>query len=86
MGFPYEDGAPFWKVNEEVPDIKEIKKHGLCCTGLANLIRRYLKLQVPGSTGKKYSTVIIEKLMDYSRHTRYTHVCLPENWLLKIKV
>jgi len=162
MGFPYEDGPPFWKVNEKVPDIKEIKKYGLCCTGLANLVRRYLKLQVPGSvdlnnkkkskytgtTGewfyylkknkrlekidflrcypkgtlllqdynpkdqghvaimlssskkgllfskkihairdqcknKKYSTVVVEKLIEYPRHTRYTHICLPENWLLK---
>ena len=49
MGFKDEDGPPFWKINDKVPKLSEIKKHGLCCTGLANLIRRYLNLQVPGN-------------------------------------
>ncbi|VVU94480.1 hypothetical protein CPAV1605_202 [seawater metagenome] len=162
MGFPNEDGPPFWKFNAPVPDLNIIKKNGVCCTGLANLVRRYLGLQIPGNvtlnkqkrskyTGttaewfyylkknkrlekidflkcypkgtlllqdynpkdqghvaitinsskkgvlfskqihairdyckkKKYSSVVIEKLIDYPKHTRYTHVCLPENWLLK---
>ena len=162
LGFKYEEGPPFWKVNEKVPKLDEIKKHGLCCTGLANLVRRYLNLQVPGNVtlnnqkksiytgttsawfsylkknkrlekidfnksypkgtllvqdyntkdlghlamtitsskkgllfskkihainerikGKKYSTVVIEVVNQYPRNERYTHVCLPENWLLK---
>ena len=49
LGFKYEDWPPFWKVNEKVPKLNEIKKYGLCCTGLANLVRRYLNLQVPGN-------------------------------------
>ena len=48
IGFPTIDGPPFWSVNEKVPDLKTIKDNGLCCTGLANLIRRYLGLQIPG--------------------------------------
>ena len=46
LGFKYEEGPPFWKVNEKVPKLDEIKKHGLCCTGLANLVRRYLNYLV----------------------------------------
>ena len=162
MGFKDEDGPPFWKINDKVPKLSEIKKHGLCCTGLANLIRRYLNLQVPGNVtlnkqrkskytgttgewfyylkknkrlekidlkkcyprgtlllqdyntkdqghvamvitsnkkgllyskkihaiserikGKKYSSVVIEVVKDYPRNERYTHICLPKNWLLK---
>ena len=26
--------------------------------------------------------VIIEKLKDYDRNDRFTHICLPYNWLL----
>ena len=32
---------------------------------------------------KKYNSVVIERVKDYYRYERYTHVCLPENWLLK---
>ena len=33
--------------------------------------------------GKKYNSVVIEKLKDYPYHTRFTHICLPKNWLIK---
>lgn len=33
--------------------------------------------------GKKYNSTVIEKLMDYPNYKRHTHVCLPQNWLLK---
>ena len=32
---------------------------------------------------KKYREVVIELLKDYPDYKRFTHVCLPENWLLK---
>ena len=32
---------------------------------------------------EKYNKVIIEKLNDYPNNKRFTHICLPENWLLK---
>ena len=162
MGFPNKDGAPFWKMNEIVPHKDLIKKEGLCCTGLTNLVRRYLNLQIPGKvtlnkqkfskdagttsawfnylkknkrlrkidfkkvypkgtlllqnfnrkdfghvailinsskkgllyskkihaindycSDRKYNSVVIERVKDYYRYERYTHVCLPENWLLK---
>ena len=31
---------------------------------------------------EKYNKVIIEKLNEYPNYKRFTHVCLPENWLL----
>ena len=150
------DGSPFWINDIRPPDVKYIYKKGSCCTGLTNLVRRYLNLHVPydictpwkGSTCawfnylkknkrlekinfnkvypkgtlllqdynvkdqghvaftinsskkgllyskiihnvkgkfelKKYSSVTIEKVIDYPYYERHTHVCLPENWLLK---
>ena len=32
---------------------------------------------------KKYNCVIIELFNEYPYKNRYTHICLPENWLLK---
>ena len=50
------DKSPFWFSNEEPPDISTVKKNGLNCVGLANLVRRYMKLQVPGKvTNQKVS-------------------------------
>ena len=34
-------------------------------------------------TGKIYKTVTIEKVNDYYNYKRHTHICLPQNWLLK---
>ena len=48
MGLPKKDGPPFWIKNAKPPNIKIIKKEGMCCTGLPNLIRRYLGLEIPG--------------------------------------
>ena len=162
MGFRDEDGPPFWKVNSHPPPIQIIRKGGLCCTGLPNLVRRNLGLEVPGNvTGQRKSKytgttgawfhylnssnrlqridfskcypkgtlllqdynsldqghvavltganktrpkntdtllnniqihasscensncVVLEPLADYHLRGRYTHVCLPQNWLLK---
>lgn len=33
--------------------------------------------------GKKYNSTVIEKLIDYPNYKRHTHICLPQNWLLK---
>jgi hypothetical protein len=32
---------------------------------------------------KNYDSVIIEKIGDYPYYSRFTHICLPENWLFK---
>lgn len=160
------DKEPFWFVNETPPDISKVKAKGTNCVGLANLVRRYMGLQIPGKvdgqkltkivklwpgstsawyhylktekrlekidfnkvypkgtllvqdfnpkdsghvaftinssknglleskiihsindknkeTGKIYKSVVIEKLKDYYNYKRFTHVCLPQNWLLK---
>jgi len=160
------DKGPFWCVNEKTPLMMQVKKSGLNCTGLANLVRRHMRLQVPGKvtgqkltlddkkwpgsssawfnylknekrlqkinfnkvypkgtlliqnynpkdqghisftinssknglleskiihcindkdkeTGKVYKSVVIEKLKDYYNYKRHTHICLPQNWLLK---
>lgn len=155
MGFPNEDNAPFWKLNNPVPSKKILKKKGMCCTGLVNLVRRKMKLKVPGGRSKhagttsawfnylkykkrlqkinfnksypkgtllvqnfnpkdqghvgivlttskkditfskfihaisdrinniKYNSVTIEKVKNYPRYKRFTHICLPEDWILK---
>ena len=160
------DKGPFWFANEKPPELNFVKKKGLNCVGLANLVRRYMGLQVPGKvtgqkltaiikqwpgstsawfhylktekrlekidfdkvypkgtlllqdfnpkdsghvaftinsskkgllhskiihsiydrdreTGKIYKKVTIEKVKDYYNYKRHTHVCLPQNWLLK---
>ena len=30
-----------------------------------------------------YNKVVIEKFKDYPYYKRYTHMCYPEDWLLK---
>tara|TARA_B100000242_G_C43027130_1_gene478300 strand:- start:825 stop:1448 length:624 start_codon:yes stop_codon:yes gene_type:complete len=160
------DINPFWFVNEKPPDLDFVKKKGLNCVGLANIVRRFMGLQVPGKvtgqktstitkkwpgstdawfeylkdkkrlekidfkkvypkgtlliqdynpkdqghvsftinsskkglletkiihcicdkdkeTGKVYNNVTIEKVKDYYKYKRHTHICLPQNWLLK---
>jgi len=49
---PTEDSAPFWNRNGLVPPMQDIKKGGLACVGVTNLIRRYLGLKIPTETGK----------------------------------
>ena len=155
MGFPKEDNSPFWKLNKPTPNISLLKKKGMCCTGLTNLVRRHLNLRVPGGRsiyvgttsawynylrakkrlqkinfskqypkgtlliqnfnpkdqghvgilvnssikgileskmihaisdrieGKKYNSVVIEKVKSYPKFKRYTHICLPKDWLIK---
>jgi len=41
------DNGPFWIGDKELPNIDEIKEQGMCCVGLINLLRRYLKLSIP---------------------------------------
>jgi hypothetical protein len=149
------ENEPFWVSNTELPDFYYIYEKGSTCIGLINIIRRHLKLpipglkekyQYPGGTGswfkylndknrllkinflcsypkgslliqdfnimdqghvaviiennnellestiihnindnydEKYNKVIIEKLNDYPNYKRFTHICLPENWLLR---
>lgn len=33
--------------------------------------------------GKVYNSTVIEKVKDYPYFNRHTHICLPQNWLLK---
>ena len=160
------DYGPFWFQNETPPELNIVKKGGLSCVGLANLIRRFMGLEVPGNvTGQKltpivkkwpgstsawyhylnstkrlekidfekvypkgtllvqnynvkdqghvsitinsskygllnskiihsiydrdkerdiiYKEVTIQKLKDYCNYRRHTHICLPQNWILK---
>ena len=41
-------GAPTYASNDPVPTLKHIRENGCSCTGLINLIRRKLRLPVPG--------------------------------------
>lgn len=34
-------------------------------------------------TGKVYKNVTIQKVKEYHNYKRHTHICLPQNWLLK---
>jgi hypothetical protein len=169
MSPPTKDKAPFWIENKPPPSIEQIKKEGMCCVGLTNLMRRHMNLEVPGHitneinnldfiggtenwfsylknqnrlkeidyTEKvpvgtlllqnyndidqghvaviiesseeglleskkihaimhssielndneelinKYNQVVEEKFKDYLFYKRYTHICYPEDWLLK---
>ena len=47
-----EDSAPFWNRNGPIPSMQDIKKGGLACVGVTNLIIRYLGLKIPTETGK----------------------------------
>lgn len=162
---PNRDYEPFWFQNDKPPELNIVKKKGLSCVGLTNLVRRFMGLEVPGKvtgqkltpltrkwpgstsawfhylktkkrlekidfkkvypkgtlllqnfnpkdqghvaftinsskkgllnskiihsinhdkeTGKIYKQVTIEKVKDYNRYKRFTHICLPQNWLLK---
>ena len=148
---PTEDSDPFWNRDGTVPLIEDVKKGGLACVGVTNLIRRHLGLKIPTETGKwkdffpggtsayfyyftkkqkiNYSktypkgtlllqkwnpkdmghvaivwtenkkglshskilhgrhdgpkSVVIEPLDDYKMKRRFTHICLPEDWLVK---
>jgi hypothetical protein len=42
------DCGPFWAVNAPIPQMARVQQEGICCTGVLNLIRRYLNLPVPG--------------------------------------
>jgi len=152
-------GYPFWTTNK-LPDFEYIYKKGSVCVGLTNLVRTYMKKEIPGNiTGhkisdfiggteewftylkkkkrlekicltkvypkgtlllqnynskdyghvvvtinsskkglleskiihaihgtyktKKYNSTVIELLQDYPNYERFTHICLPQNWLLK---
>ena len=53
------DYGPFWYANEEPPKLEVLKKKGLVCVGLANIIRRYMGLQIPGKvTGQKLTPIV----------------------------
>jgi hypothetical protein len=151
---PTKDSCPFWNRDGPPPTIEEIKKGGLACVGVTNLIRRHLSLKIPIERGKwkdifpggsgawfhyfeekkrlqkiNYSktypkgtlllqnwnpkdmghvaivwtenkkglshskilhgrhdgpkSVVIEPLDDYTMKRRFTHICLPEDWLVK---
>ena len=146
-----ENVPPFWIGNTKPPKFEYIYKNGSNCAGLVNLVRKYMKLEIPGditglkkgkfiggtgeyfnylkkmnrlekinfnkvypigclliqnynlkdqghlaillSSSKKgllYSkiihncqnTTLIEKLNEFSQYNRFTHICLPEKWLL----
>ena len=151
---PTKDSCPFWNRDGPAPSIEDVKKGGLACVGITNLIRRHLGLKIPIESGKwKYifpggsgawfhylkekkrlqkinysktypkgtllledwnpknmghvaivwtenkkgllhskilhgrhdgpKSVVIEPLDDYKMKRRFTHVCLPEDWLVK---
>lgn len=160
------DKDPFWFQNEKPPELSRIKIKGTNCVGLANLVRRFMGLQIPGKVkGQKltsivkmwpgstsawyhylntekrlekidfnkvypkgtllvqnfnpkdqghvaitinssknglldtkiihsindkdkeagivYKHIVIHKLKDYYNYKRHTHICLPQNWILK---
>ena len=155
---PPKRGAPFWIEKEKLPNVELIKKEGSVCVGFTNLVRRLMKLEIPGDiTGKKkkdwvggteawfdylkkekrlekidfnkvypkgtlllhnfnpkdqghvavtinssklgllnskiihntnekninlYGTYI-HKLKEYENYKRFTHICLPQDWILK---
>lgn len=153
---PQNDVEPFWNVNQNIPNINIIKEKGLVCVGLINLVRRFMKLEIPGNiTGKEKlywpggtdawfnylknenrleeiniktiypkGTLLLQNynnidqghvavtinsnkngllnseiihnssekyingtkihlLKDYINFKRFTHICLPQNWILK---
>ena len=151
---PTKDSCPFWNRDGPAPSIEDVKKGGLACVGVTNLIRRHLGLKIPTEKGnwkdvfpggsgawfryfkdkkrlhkinynKTYpkgtlllqnwnpkdmghvaivwtenkkglshskilhcrhdgpKSVVIDPLDDYTMKRRFTHVCLPEDWLVK---
>ena len=49
---PTKDSCPFWNRDGPAPSIEDVKKGGLACVGVTNLIRRHLGLKIP--TEKMY--------------------------------
>lgn len=49
---PIKDSCPFWNKDGPVPSIEDVKKGGLACVGVTNLIRRHLGLKIPTESGK----------------------------------
>ncbi len=49
MGSLTTDGSSFRDVNLLLPDYNKIYKKGMCCVGLANLMRWFQGLQIPGN-------------------------------------
>ena len=49
---PTKDSCPFWNRDGPAPSIEDIKKGGLACVGVTNLIRRHLGLKIPIEKGK----------------------------------
>lgn len=49
---PSKDSGPFWNRDGPSPSIEDIKKDGLACVGVTNLIRRHLGLKIPTESGK----------------------------------
>ena len=37
-----------------------------------------------GSCSEKYNKLVIEKFNDYDDYNRFTHICHPENWIMKV--
>ena len=56
------DYEPFWFQNETPPELNIVKKGGLSCVGLANLIRRFMGLEVPGKVTGQKLTPIVKKM------------------------
>ena len=152
------ENEPFWVSNSPLPEFSYIYEKGSTCVGLINILRRHLKLDIPGiitnekkhefpggtsawfdylnetnrlleidysivypegtlllqnynvedqghvavimnSTtllesniihnvsgiweNKVYNSVVVEKLKEYPYYKRFTHVCLPDNWLIR---
>ena len=67
------DKDPFWFSNETPPELNIVKKQGLSCVGLANLVRRYMRLQIPGKVTNQKLTSII-KLWPGSTSTWYHYL------------
>ena len=45
---PRDDSTSFYASNDNLPSYELILSNGISCTGLVNLLRRYLRLVVPG--------------------------------------
>ena len=53
------DKQPFWFSNKNPPELNLVKEKGMNCVGLANLVRRYMGLQIPGKiTGQQLTSIV----------------------------
>lgn len=152
------ENEPFWVSNSPLPEFSYIYEKGSTCVGLINILRRHLKLEIPGIItnekkhefpggtsawfyylnkknrllqidysivypegtlllqnynvedqghvavlltsnkllesniihnvsgiweNKVYNSVVVEKLNQYPYYNRFTHICLPDNWLFR---